>query len=348
MKTDHPHANQYLERLRELPFVDELDFESGVESQAGTRRMPDGLLTIASGRRKLKFLVEIMSRLDYAVADRMAGFAGKLPPDKRIMLLVPYVSAPLAEYLDKKDVNFADLAGNCRIKAGRTHYVFITGRKPASVPSRSLGARAQGVQLLFALLARPDLVSQPVREIAAQAQVSKSTAANRILALEHEGFVGRVSGTRLLIRRDQLLERWTGEYARVLEPRLYRGRHMTPHTDPTTREKIIRTALTSRDMRWGWGGLTAAYKLIRHYRDDSTVLFVQSWSNALARDIRALPASDGHLLVYRAPGPTAFDGEAPCTVHPLLIYAQLVNSMDERARETGSMIYDLYLKEGER
>jgi hypothetical protein len=348
MKTDHIYMDRYLERLGELPFVDELDFESDVGFPAGTRWMPDGLLTVTSGRTRLRFLVEIEDRLDYAVADRIAGLAAELPRDRRIMLLVPYVSAPLAEYLDKKDLNFADLAGNCRIKVGRTRYVFITGRKSASAPSRSLGARAQGVQLLFALLARPDLVAQPVREIAALSGVSKSTAANRILALEHEGFIGHLRGTRLLIGRDRLLERWIGDFARILEPRLCKGRYMTPYSEPTKRERIIKRAPGLQDLRWGWGGLTAAYKLIRHYRDDSTVLFVESWSNALARDIRALPASDGHLLVYRAPGPTAFDGETPDTVHPLLIYAQLVNSTDERARETGRMVYDLYLKEGER
>jgi hypothetical protein len=209
----------------------------------------------------------------------------------------------------------------------------------------TFGSRAQGVQVLFALLADPELVGRPIREIAVRCGISTSTVANRILALEHEGYIARVRKTRKLVNRHQLLEKWVYDYSGILEPSLTAGCFMTPFSDPVKREKFIGDKLKQEKIRWAWGGLTAAWILTRHYRDLSTVLFVESWSSDIAHKTKALQATSGHLHVLKSPGPLAFNGVKSQTVHPLLIYAQLVNSPDERTRETSREIFDLYIGE---
>lgn len=53
----------------------------------------------------------------------------------------------------------------------------------------------------------------------------------------------------------------------------------------------------------------------------------------------------GELTLTRAPGPLAFEGRTPDTVHPLLVYADLMTEGHDRAREAAAEIYERYLEE---
>jgi hypothetical protein len=59
--------------------------------------------------------------------------------------------------------------------------------------------------------------------------------------------------------------------------------------------------------------------------------------------LRALRATDGPLILMRAPGAIAFEGELPRTVNPLLVYAELLFADDKRAREAADLVQKKYL-----
>ena len=54
---------------------------------------------------------------------------------------------------------------------------------------------------------------------------------------------------------------------------------------------------------------------------------------------------NGPLILLRAPGPIAFEGAAPRTVAPLLVYSELLFDGDKRRRETAVEIQRKYLGE---
>jgi hypothetical protein len=67
-------------------------------------------------------------------------------------------------------------------------------------------------------------------------------------------------------------------------------------------------------------------------------------SSVLLKRLRALPANDGPFIIYRTPSKVAFEGIAPRTVPPLLVFAELMATGDSRARETAKEIREHYLK----
>ena len=95
--------------------------------------------------------------------------------------------------------------------------------------------------------------------------------------------------------------------------------------------------------RWAWGGATAAYRMTGHYRGEDTQLHVDRPAPTLPQELRVLPARTGNLMILRVPGPAAFDGALPRTVHPLLVYTELLIDNDDRAVEAAAEILERFL-----
>jgi hypothetical protein len=85
-------------------------------------------------------------------------------------------------------------------------------------------------------------------------------------------------------------------------------------------------------------------RLTKYYRGEETVLHVSEPTNDLLKRLRALPANDGPLVIQRTPAKIAFEGSVPRTVHPLLVFAELMATGNPRARETAMDIREHHLK----
>ena len=132
-------------------------------------------------------------------------------------------------------------------------------------------------------------------------------------------------------------------YATVVRPRLLVGRYRTNDADPETLEERIEKAL-GETVTWAWGGGAAAMRLTKLYRGEATVLHVDVPPADLARRLRALPAEGGPLTILQGPGRIAFEGALPRTVHPLLVYTELLTARSARARDAAREIQERYLR----
>jgi hypothetical protein len=63
----------------------------------------------------------------------------------------------------------------------------------------------------------------------------------------------------------------------------------------------------------------------------------------LQKRLKALPHREGRLTILGVPGPLAFRGQAPRTVHPLLVYTELILTGDDRAREAATELRERFL-----
>jgi hypothetical protein len=172
--------------------------------------------------------------------------------------------------------------------------------------------------------------------------VSLGTASNVLSRLEYDRIVVRTKSKRHLVRRDDLLQRWIAGYAETLRPQLLVGRFQTPDKDPSALEDRV-AGILGKDGTWAWGGAAAAFHLTRHYRSDETVLHVATASRDLPKRLKAVPHRSGRLMLLGVPGPYAFRGSVPHTVHPLLIYTELVLTGSDRAREAAAELRDRFL-----
>ncbi|HEX7879129.1 MAG TPA: type IV toxin-antitoxin system AbiEi family antitoxin [Candidatus Eisenbacteria bacterium] len=262
------------------------------------------------------------------------------------MVLAPRVPPPVAAALIEKDIDYVDLAGNCHLAPTPDQLVHVEKRAPERIRG-TRNIRPQGYQVVFALLARPELIAEPVREIAMQAGVGKTVVGQTLERLEEEGFIGGNGRKRKLINRARLLTKWLTGYADVLRPRWILGRFRTAKEGKEELPDRVEDYFKGQteDRPWGFGGTVAADNLTQHYRGFEIVVHTEELPADFARTLRALAAPTGDLIVMRTPGPLAYKGPLPHVVHPLLVYTELMAGDDERAWETARMVLDQYLPE---
>ena len=199
-----------------------------------------------------------------------------------------------------------------------------------------------GYRVLFALLARDDLLNVPIRTLAEAADVSKNAAAHAIARLTNDGIVGEENGRRRFLDRDAVLDRWLAGYATTVRPRLLVGTFRTPDKDPNELERRIEEVLGT-DEQWVWGGGAAAMRLTKFYRGPETVVHVPRWRADFPKQLKALKAHDGPLVVLQPLEQLALEGVVPRTAHPLMVYTELLATGDPRAREAAAEIQRAYL-----
>jgi len=333
-----PELTPYLEQLRGLPFVTEAEL---------THRPPappfETVLHLRTQRRLHELLVVVTrTHLTRPLVDGILGQAAQFP-DRPWILFAPHIGRPLGQYLATHEVNYVDEIGNCRLQLEQDHIAWIEGRRPTARKQRGRGVGKAGYQVMFAILAQPDLLDEPVRAIAQAAGVSKNTAATTVARLTEEGLVGRGRTRRQVLARQTILDRWLTGYANTVRPRLLVGTFRTRDTDPEALENRIQTVLHDAKP-WAWGGGAAAMRLTGFYRGPETVLHAAAWQKEDAIRLQAVRADDGPLIVLGVPGEVAFRGAVPRTVHPLLVYTELLTAGGERASETAEEIRSKYLQ----
>ncbi len=240
--------------------------------------------------------------------------------------------------LEAAGVNYLDAAGNCSVTLGRNYSARVEGRRVQVLPEQK-GMRAPAYQVVFGVLAVPELLNANVREVAEQVGVGKSTVALTYQRLEADGFVGQQGTSRRLLNANLLLNRWLAGYADVLRPAWLTGRFRVADEAQFEREFERRAG----GMRWGWSGGAAAVRLTGHYRGPETVLCLENSGGILAGDLGMLADPRGPLSVLRFEGPLLFKGRRPHTVHPLLVYAELLAKPGERSAEAAQELLERYL-----
>lgn len=328
----------YLERLRALPFVKHVDVRLPHASGAHAEEAWLALRT-PKGRHDLMVEVKSVPLTRSAAQSLVARVCHR--PVRPWIAFSPYVSQPVGQLLLSHNVGFVDQAGNCHVAVGRDYLAHVEGRRREQPVRQGRGLGARSYQVLFALLARPELATAPIRTLAAAAGVGKTAAADLLQRLKDEGLVLRDKRGYRIIRPNVLMDRWIAGYADKLRPRLLLGRYRAGAKDPRSFEKHAEAVLDGLD--WAWGGATAAYRLTQHYRSAATTLHVAAPPAAMPRQLELLPAKDGRIAVLDVPGPLGLEGPLPHIAHPLLVYTELVLEGDERALEAAREIRARFL-----
>ncbi len=329
----------YLHHLRELPFV------RAVSSSTRPPVEADALLRLDTSAGQHQLQVELKtSFLDRATADHLVDSMARRGPGW--ILLAPAISTALGHKLAARRVNYLDRQGNCFLALGEHFLAQIEGRQPPTT-TRDKSIRVPGYQTLFALLGRPALFNEPLRTIAATAGVSRQAAVDALARLEREGAILKTRRGYVWAPKgwSETVDRWLVGYRDAMRPRLLVGRYRPPERDPEALEQRITPVLDALGS-WRWGGTAAGFRLTRHYRGPQTVVHLHDATELpgdLPRRLKALPDVEGPLVVLRTPGEVALDGRTPDTVHPLLVYAEMIVDGHERALEAAAELREKLL-----
>jgi hypothetical protein len=309
------------------------------EPKAAEGRRPDAVIEVQGPGKRLQLFVEIKA-VDRAIA--LATAKQQLEPfGEQGVLVTPYLTAELATHCRAKlDLQFLDTAGNAYLRAPGL-YVFIRGERPRGGVGPAVGTRGGGtataLRLVFALLCKPELLNAPYRDIVRAAGVALGAVGWVFFDLQGRGYVlgGERTRNRRLVDPGRLLDEWVTNYPIKLRPRLNPRRFRV--ADPHWWQK---TQLPEGAF---WGGEVAAAKLTEHLNPAAYTVYIDparrhEGIGQLVRRHQLRADPDGQLEIldtfWNFPGAA----RQPEIVPPLLVYADLLASLDPRNLEIAKRI----------
>jgi hypothetical protein len=307
----------------------------------------DGTLTIEYAGQKYTWQIETINRLTRPLLAKI--LRNTLFKDD-CLLIAPYINENLAQLCRAEAINFIDLAGNMYLYRPPM-FINIQGHKPAP-EHKALVARQQtgkafqpkGMKLVMMLLLDAELVNQPMRVIAEQAEVALGTVKQVLDDLKHLSFIiEKGQKGKVLAEQDLLLTRWLDAYPRNMEAKLEQSLYTTDNIETLKQAKLEQYGAL-------WGGEVAA-EAYTHYLKPSTYLIyadsnTQTTLLKTFRLRRLRSDENAENAIRLVVPPVSIDklkGPRTGLVAPLLVYAELLNSNDSRNLETAKRLYNDYL-----
>lgn len=307
---------------------------------------PDAVITVKEGGKRYQLYAEVK------VVDRPVALAAakhRLEPYRQKGVLVtPYLTAALAQHCrEPLDLQFIDTAGNAYLRAPGL-FVFVQGERPQDPVARGAGMPARGgtataLRAAFVLLCRPELLNAPYREIAAAAGIGLGTVGWAFHDLERRGYLtaARQRRNRRLLEPVRLLDEWVTNFPIRLRPKLNPRRFRAPD--------LGWWELADLPAGARWGGEVAAAKLAGHLKPGTATIYLEPVAardavGALVREHRLRADPQGNVEILDTFWTLPEQDGPPGLVPPLLIYADLMATLDPRNLEAARRIREQHLE----
>lgn len=309
----------------------------------------DGQLTITHGNQKHTWCVEEKEGLTRHRLHKLQ-LEKIVFNNKKTLIVTTYINENIAELCQELQIDYLDLAGNAHLNIP-PFYIDIRGKKPPQEHqiqhARKLTGKAfqpKGMKLVMMLLLKPELVNQPMRVLAEQAEIALGTVKQVLDDLKQLTFVLEKGKKGLVLNeKDLLLTRWLDAYPHNMEAKLEQKLYV-----PQNIEQLRNAPLDKYGALWGGEVAADAYT---HYLTPKTYQIYADTEAHKAllktfrlRRLRAEETDVNILKIVEPPvGIDKIRGELPGYIAPLLVYAELLNSDDPRNLETAKRIYHDHL-----
>lgn len=299
-------------------------------------RRPDALLRLRAGPGEVLYQAEIKPSFSHAL--RLYVVMKKDTLERPLILVTEYVNPEMADQLKKDGLEFIDTAGNAYIDRAPL-FIFVKGNRPedrTSPASRPRLFKTSGLKIIFALLGRSDLINATFREIASASGVSLGTVAGILAELKTRLYlVEDRKGNRQLIRKKDLFDGWVTAYPEQLRPKMLLGRYQGAH----------RWFDKAQKPAWAqWGGEVAASRLTNYlFPQIITVYLMRPRLDVFLLENKLRLDRNGNVEILQRFWPTDDRAQELETVHPILVYADLIASGNERNIETAKIIHDQHI-----
>ena len=297
---------------------------------------PDQLIRIVMQGKEVHYYAEIKTIITKTEKNLL------LMKEKRnypILLIARFVNTQMAEQLRQDGIEFIDTAGNAFINQPPV-YIFVKGNRPPEKAGKPLLNRAfkyAGLRIIYAFLCNPGFENKTYREIADAANVALGTVDWIMNELKELGFLIDMGKRGLkLTQKEKLFQRWITAYPEQLRPKqvlgCYRG-------EPGWWQQKRLDPLKAQ-----WGGEIAAERLTQYLKPELITIYTTAqqlnqllFDNKLKLDI----AGDIEILgrFWKPVDMWKYDD----LVHPILVYADLMATGNQRNLETAKMIYEQHI-----
>lgn len=263
-----------------------------------------------------------------------------------LLVIANYITPKAKEQLIESQINYLDRAENIYLKLSNL-LLKIEGNKNSSVKEKykSRAFSKTGAAVVFQFLLDPRAVNHPQRTIAKMANVSLGTIPKVFEGLLKDKFIIKDTDTSYrLINYKALLEKWIPVFNEKVLPNYKIGTYtFSRYNNTNWKDQLAYPQVF-------WGGEPGAALLTKYLNPEKFTLFTTKTKQQILTELKLVPDTNGEITIYQSfwdtyTLQTAIDLIAEKnTAPPVLIYAQLLYSGNERNIETAQIIFDDHIK----
>lgn len=297
----------------------------------------DRQIRILMQGRELRYYADIKTTFAKAQWLQLLVHRDKFPYP--LFLIAKYINIEMAEELRQNGVEFIDTAGNAFLNQPPI-YIFVKGNKPTEIIGQThlkRAFKAAGLRMIYGFMCNPELINKTYREIAAATGVALGTIGWIMRELKELGIIIDMGKLGMkLMQKEHLLQRWVTAYPEQLRPKQIIGRYrgepgwwQQKRFDPQTAQ---------------WGGEVAAARLTQYLKPELiTVYTTAQHLNQLLIENRLKKDITGDVeIIERFWEPTE-TLQHDDLVPPILVYADLLATGNQRNLETAKIIYEQHI-----
>jgi hypothetical protein len=310
----------------------------------GTGLWPDMRLRVRDSEVELISEIKTGINIDTIVPmikQLLVAAEGRIP-----LFIADRIEPQIGQILREAKINYIDAGGNCYLNIPSL-FIFIDYQPHANNIPRSKPARlfsTTDLQVIFALLATPELLNANYRIISEHANVALGVCGSVFRDLKDQGYF--VESGRTKVRewsaRHKLMGRWVEQYS-TLRKKVFLG-HYSPANDDWWQ------CLEFKQYDAHLGGDFAATGYTSNALDAEHMLYLddqQQWRFIREMSFSKLNTTDekahSSVNVYsKFWGKTSSDSDHPQLTHPLISYADLIDAGDKDSREAANVIAERY------
>ncbi|HWK02596.1 MAG TPA: type IV toxin-antitoxin system AbiEi family antitoxin [Puia sp.] len=292
----------------------------------------DAHLEINFGKISYEFYVEIKGEVHKTTMERLIDQFQS--PKNQWLLVAKYIPRPLKEYLKTNGYNYLEATGNCYIRMDQI-LIHINDQEVKHVRKTATGKlwKSTGLKFLFVILQDPSMLTKPYRTIAHAAGIASGNISNLMQELTDLGYISMDTAAETPIGRSKLIDRWAEMFEVTLKPKLIKGHFRFLRSEHQQQWRNIKA-----DGIY-WGGEPGADLYTHFLNPEKFTLYATKTGNELVPQLKIVPDEKGDITILDKfwndwPGDRSIANAAP----PLLIYAELKNSLDSRNWETAEKL----------
>ena len=290
--------------------------------------------------RILKLKTNLYAAIKLNLTNQVLGVVAhqikEITKSEQTIIIARYVTPQIADKLMHLNLQFLDTAGNAFINLPNL-FLYIKGNKVTEQQIKEKPIRVfqpAGLKLIYALICNPGLENKPYRLMAEKAQIANGAVALAIKDLKKLGFlIDMGSKGRRIIRKKELLQRWVNLYAELLRPKLIIGRYKAENILWWKQKELLNVGAQ-------FGGETAAALFTKYLKPQNHTIYFGNNPGRLLLLLKLKNDPVGNIELLKKFWNFNNDANNNNLVHPILIYADLLATGEDRNLETAKIIYE--------
>ncbi|WP_338769046.1 type IV toxin-antitoxin system AbiEi family antitoxin [Bernardetia sp. ABR2-2B] len=298
----------------------------------------DGKLVFLNEIPFKEFHIEMKNNLSLSVLSNLIKLNEKIT---NLLVVSDYISKPLKEKLRHKNISYLDAAGNFYLKKENL-FIYIETNKTNrnNFKKTNKAFSPAGLKVIYNLLTVPNLLTKSYRDIAEQSTVSIHTVGKVIKELLRDSYIIKESEKNYIIKdKERLFQDWVTLFNKVLRPKL----KQKSYESLKNKQELFDSVKQNGKMD-SIGGELAAQILTDYLIAENIYLYTEDTFLELSKEHRLIPSENGNVMLIEKFWKSEKSSKY-LTVHPILVYADLLDNPTPRNIETAQLLFQKHIKD---